>query len=78
MCSYQVNRSLAKSVDYISVPAGKLNLAVPGALGSLDYRLPGRIPMLRSWVLHVLLYGSWGTFSLLVVLTAGFLLIAVR
>ncbi len=75
---YQVDRSLAKSVDHISVPAGKPNLAVPGGPGSLDYRLPGRIPMLRSWVLHVLLHGSWGTFSLLVVLTASFLLIVIR
>ncbi len=67
-----------KSGDHISVPAGKPELAVPGGLGSLDYRLPGRIPVLCSWFLHVLLYGSWGTFSLLVVLTAGFLLIVVR
>ncbi len=78
ICGYQVNRSLAKSVDHISVPARKPNLAVPGGPGSLDYRLLGRIPALRSWVLHVLLYGSWGTSSLLVVLTAGFLLIVIR
>ncbi len=75
---YQVDQSLATSVNHILVPAGKPSLAVPGGPGSLDYRLPGRIPALRSWVLHVLLYGSWGTSFLLVVLTAGFLLIVIR
>ncbi len=55
ICSYQVDQSLAKYGDHISVPAGKLNLAVPGGPGSLDYWLLGRIPVLHSWLLHVLL-----------------------